>query len=278
MRGSRISQVNQTLKRNALSSQRAARNATSKLEINYVHCNLSSSSFPPGMYAKKNRPPFRARLRRIYFLRPPNRAFDSSQRRDIERSMRDSLVRNSRRVIHPGYPSIHPHAISRYSFVVHSRRIRVSLVCIVSVLNRGRSRLSIKKSARQVGLFPVSRGNMVPRADVYTQGHPGSLSTLTSALSLFIPRAFALCKFEGRSLFLFSFCSRGASRRVACDRARARGTGPPHARLRTPRRGDRDAKETRAAFKLAAAKRINSPGSLDLLIRAAVAFLRGPDR
>lgn len=43
-------------------------------------------------------------------------------------------------------------------------------------------------------------------------------------------------------------------------------------------RGDRDAKETRAAFKLAATKRINSPGSLDLLIRAAVAFLRGLDR
>jgi len=44
------------------------------------------------------------------------------------------------------------------------------------------------------------------------------------------------------------------------------------------RRGDRDAKATRAAFKLAAMKRINSPGSLDLLIRAAVAFLRGLDR
>jgi len=43
-------------------------------------------------------------------------------------------------------------------------------------------------------------------------------------------------------------------------------------------RGDRDAKATRAAFKLAAMKRINSPGSLDLLIRAAVAFLRGLDR
>lgn len=43
-------------------------------------------------------------------------------------------------------------------------------------------------------------------------------------------------------------------------------------------RRDRDAKETRAAFKLAATKRINSPGSLDLLIRAAVAFLRGLDR
>ena len=55
--------------------------------------------------------------------------------------------------------------------------------------------------------------------------------------------------------------------------------GPP----RTPpspytARRDRDAKETRAAFKLAATKRINSPGSLDLLIRAAVAFLRGLDR
>ena len=50
---------------------------------------------------------------------------------------------------------------------------------------------------------------------------------------------------------------------------------PPYETV--PRR-DRDAKETRAAFKLAATKRINSPGSLDLLIRAAVAFLRGLDR
>lgn len=55
--------------------------------------------------------------------------------------------------------------------------------------------------------------------------------------------------------------------------------GPPcTSPSRCTARRDRDAKETRAAFKLAATKRINSPGSLDLLIRAAVAFLRGLDR
>jgi len=109
---------------------------------------------------------------------------------------------------------------------------------------------------------------------VCTQAHPGLLSALTSAPRLSSPPPAARAALLS-SLLCSARGARGASRRVACERAR-RVPGP---RMRaSPRRGDRDAKETRAAFKLAAAKRINSPGPLDLLIRAAVAFLRGLDR
>lgn len=132
----------------------------------------------------------------------------------------------------------------------------------VLILNRGRSGLYKECDVNHKFSF-LSPGERSPYTHI-----PGLLSTLTSAPF----SASSSSPLPPPSIFAVQFCSplRGASRRVGS----ARGTGP---RV-SGRRGDRDAKGTRAAFKLAAAKRINSPGSLDLLIRAAVAFLRGLDR
>lgn len=103
------------------------------------------------------------------------------------------------------------------------------------------------------------------RQNVYVATYPGWFSARTSALSS--PPASSASSFSVRH----DVCTLYAVRSSVYTHGglRVRPPAPPR---------DRDAKETRAAFKLAATKRINSPGSLDLLIRAGVAFLRGLDR
>lgn len=123
----------------------------------------------------------------------------------------------------------------------------------------------------QVGLFPVSRRNTVA---AYAGISRCALDFNISAVSsLVLSPLYTPCNSVSPLRGLAVRCD--ALRVSVCG---ARGTGPPRLRDAAQHRGDRDAKGTRAAFKLAAAKRINSPGSLDLLIRAAVAFLRGLDR
>lgn len=102
----------------------------------------------------------------------------------------------------------------------------------------------------------------------YIRGHISRLA-LERPLCLLLRASLSL------SLFLHGVCTTMAVRSNVYIHTRGPPRAPPSPY--TARR-DRDAKETRAAFKLAATKRINSPGSLDLLIRAAVAFLRGLDR
>lgn len=190
----------------------------------------------------------------------------------IRRSMRDSGVTSDAPSIHlsiqpSNHPSIHPRVISRYPFVVRNRRMCV-LSAYQSSIEEGQD--SIKKSAT----WTKSGSFLSP------EKHSPCIRISRFALDFNVRAVF----FSPWSPFPLPYIHRvipsllrGALRCVACERA-----GPA---VRAPasldgaqRRGDRDAKGTRAAFKLAAAKRINSPGSLDLLIRAAVAFLRGLDR
>jgi len=131
---------------------------------------------------------------------------------------------------------------------------------------------SIKKSAT----WTKSGSFLSPKKhSTCTQAYPSLLSTLTSAPSR--------TRFSLPSLLYSPYNSISPSRGLAircvwaCE-VRDTAIRAPASLDSAQRRGDRDAKGTRAAFKLAAAKRINSPGSLDLLIRAAVAFLRGLDR
>lgn len=114
---------------------------------------------------------------------------------------------------------------------------------------------------------PVGDFSSVER--IYAATYPGWLLNVRSVSSPSLslsPFLRGVCLYDDASTF----------QRVYI---RTHTRGPPcTSPSRCTARRDRDAKETRAAFKLAATKRINSPGSLDLLIRAAVAFLRGLDR
>lgn len=125
---------------------------------------------------------------------------------------------------------------------------------------KGRDKEEEEEEEEASSNSPVGDFSSVER--IYAATYPGWLLNVRSVFSSGL---------LSLSLFLHGVCTTMAVRSNVYIHTR----GPPFPY--TARR-DRDAKETRAAFKLAATKRINSPGSLDLLIRAAVAFLRGLDR
>lgn len=107
-----------------------------------------------------------------------------------------------------------------------------------------------------------------------SSGDFSSAERIRSHVSRLVLRSNVRSVFSSGFLGFFFLCS---PRCLYAVRSSVYTHGGLRVRPPAPRR-DRDAKETRAAFKLAATKRINSPGSLDLLIRAGVAFLRGLDR
>jgi hypothetical protein len=142
-------------------------------------------------------------------IRAANRAFGFSQRLEISEDRCVTPTRNSRRAIHPGYPSTRylPLPIRRPQ-PSHTRPLGVP------VLDRGRSRLSARNSVKQVGLAFLSPGGTRSRVwatCVYAGTSRFALGFNVSAASLLSASS------PPRLVLPFSFfCSaRGASRGLA---------------------------------------------------------------